>query len=128
MNARLIFHFQKELLQFVQDPQYHKNEHFKKRCLKVAEGLQSNVAVSNLGVGAMVWINIFEPMWSVFKDPLPERKAKEIVENLHKKLTCSSNEVFDDMIRIGVYLGGQSEKTISAEVVKVRFKFNFHDK
>ena len=38
-------------------------------------------------------------------------------------LTKPSDQVFDDMIRIGSYLGGQSQKEISANVVKVRFRF-----
>lgn len=91
----------------------------------MANGLKSEVAVSNLGVGAMVWINILEPLWQAFKDPLPEKKAKEIVENIHMKLTNPSNQVFDDMIRIGAFLGGQSDKEISSEVVKVRFKYQW---
>ena len=38
----------------MQDPQYHKNEHLKSRCLKVADGLKSSQTISNVGVGAMV--------------------------------------------------------------------------
>ena len=123
LNARLLYHYQNEILEFVQLPQYHKNDHFKARCMKVTEGLQSSLAISNVGVGAMTWINILEPMWHLFKDPLPAKKAKEIVENLYKMFMNPTNEVFDDMIRIGAYLGGQSEKEISTEVVKVWFKF-----
>ena len=92
--------------------------------MKVAEGLKSALAMSNVGVGAMVWINIFEPLWHAFKDPIPENKAKEIVVNVHRMLTKPSNAVFDSMVHIGSYLGGQSEKEISAEVVKVRFEIS----
>ena len=91
--------------------------------MKVAAGLKSPSTVANIGVGAMTWINVLEPIWHAFKDPMPEKKAKEIVETLYKVFSNPSNEVFDDMIKIGSYLGGQSEKEISAEVVKVRFNF-----
>ena len=121
LNSRLLYHYRSEILEFVESPQYHKNEHLKTRCMKVAAGLKSSATVANVGVAAMTWINVLEPMWHAFKDPLPEKKAKEIVETLYKVFSNPSNEVFDDMIKIGSYLGGQSEKEISAEVVKVRF-------
>ena len=94
--------------------------------MKVAAGLRSSTTVANIGVGAMTWINILEPMWHVFKDPLPENKAKEVVETLNKVFSNPSDAVFDDMVKIGSYLGGQSEKEISAAVVKVRFNSISH--
>ena len=94
----------------------------KSRCEKVAKGLKSSLAMSNVGIGAMCWINVLEPLWHAFKDPIPENKARKIVEDVHRMLTQPSNAVFDEMIQIGTYLGGQSEKEISAAVVKVWFK------
>ena len=84
----------------------------------MAEGLRSFEAISNIGVGAFTWICILEPLWHKFKDPIAQNEARKIIEDLHQMFTNPSMAVYDDMINIGKYLGGQSEKEISEKVVQ----------